>query len=105
MGNQNLNYLIEKYFGGSRISAVSRDVSEVVVEMKASVRRVVSNVESVKQLESRAESINHIPLVQERCRSAKKKNQMATESIQDLNNYRSIWKYIPFRKFFGQLVV
>jgi hypothetical protein len=78
VGKQNLMYLIDKYFSndsikslgdtsvssnGSKILQVTSDVNDIKLDMKNGIKKIVSNVESVRELENKAERINNTSLL------------------------------------------
>lgn len=78
VGKQNLMYLFEKYFSndsmktlgdtsissnGSKISQVNSDVNDIKLDMKNGIKKIVANVESVTELENKAERINNTSLL------------------------------------------
>jgi hypothetical protein len=76
VGRQNLIYLIEKYFSsdsgktsmnssvnGSKILQVTSEVNDIKLDMKNGIKKLVTNVESVRELENKAERINNTSLL------------------------------------------
>jgi hypothetical protein len=73
VGKQNLQYLIEKYQENntnsntkndtSKMSQVNKDIGDITIGMKNNIKKMVNNVESVRELENKAEKINNSSLL------------------------------------------